>query len=77
MSHRKFRVKEYWMINAAIKICNSNLHHSCEVNIKVAEHIFQVPMPNSSLLLKAIYALAPVFFKSQVQKFCSRILSRV
>ena len=51
MRHRKFMVKEYWMINATIKICNSNLHSSCEVNIKVAEHSFQVPMPNSLLLL--------------------------
>ena len=75
LRHRKFRVKEYWMINATIKICNSNLHCSCEVNIKVAEHSFQVPMPNSSLLLN--YALAPVFCKSQVQKFYSRILSGV
>ena len=51
LRHRKFRVKEHWMINATIKICNSNLHCSCEVNIKVVEHSFQVPMPNSSLLL--------------------------
>ena len=31
---------------------------------KVAEHRFQVPMPNSPLLSN-IYALAPVFWKSQ------------
>ena len=46
--------------------------------VKVAEHSFQVPMPNSPLLLN-IYALAPVFarVKDNYRNIYSRILARL
>ena len=52
------------MINIQGQSLNENLlSHLFEGNyLKVAEHSFQVPMPNSPLLLNYIYALAPAFF---------------
>ena len=41
-----------------------DLRRENKCSVKVAEHSFQVPMPNSPYL-KTIYALAPVFCKSQ------------
>ena len=43
------------------------------VKLKVAEHSFQVPMPNSPLL----FALAPVFCKVNYRSIYSRILTKV
>ena len=44
-------VKRQQPFSQRLIICHGHLHYSIATSIKVAEHSFQVPMPNSPLLL--------------------------
>jgi len=59
---------------------NTKPSFSLSLPIKVAEHSFQEPIPNSPLLLSnllLIYPLASVFCKINHRRVYSRILSKV